>query len=157
MGLWNTQDRKGSSLQIQDKRRTGSAKFHSLLLCHQLGGAARWVKDGARGLFSFLCWCSYATEQSKLFWKQLEKHFQFRKMSFPLPIIASPSFAPSNLDGVFLAWRDLGICKCCWPIPERSVCILSAAQGNICSPTGITWEHISPTLRVQGRTNWIAV
>lgn len=45
-----------------------------------------------------------------LIWKQLKKHFKLRNVSFLLLQIENPSFATSNLDGSFLAWKDLGIC-----------------------------------------------
>ncbi len=50
-----------------------------------------------------------------IIWKQLKKHFKLRNVSFLLPIIANPSFAPSYLDGSFLAWKDLEIsCVVFW-------------------------------------------
>lgn len=37
------------------------------------------------------------------------KHLNLRKVSFLLPIASNPSFAPSNMDGFFNAWKELGI------------------------------------------------
>lgn len=42
-------------------------------------------------------------------WKQMGKHFKLR--AFLLPISTNPSFAPSNMDGTFNIWRELGICN----------------------------------------------
>lgn len=44
-------------------------------------------------------------------WRQVEKQFKLRALSFTLLISANPSFTPSAMDGAFDQWRELGLCN----------------------------------------------